>query len=229
MSTSEKRKGMQTDMPELQAMISQRIQEQNYREVLKGVTAFPWCTDDPCVFRTAAGNLWIAVGHVNRKSEVPKFSYKNFLCAYLLGNAEDEVAAYLDLQAAAWKGVELVMFSSHADGLSALYGDGRANDRDLLYRFFGRNYVFAVGFRQKEEKEQASAGDKIFIASVDAVGFGEIDKDGKLAVINKIMSYEQFFDDEDLKPMWGALAVKLFILKCNGYRESAKDRKALDI
>lgn len=43
------------------------------------------------------------------------------------------------------------------------------------------------------------------------------------------MSYEQFFDDEDLKPMWGALAVKLFILKCNGYRESAKDRKALDI
>lgn len=124
MSTSEKRKGMQTDMPELQAMISQRIQEQNYREVLKGVTAFPWCTDDPCVFRTAAGNLWIAVGHVNRKSEVPKFSYKNFLCAYLLGNAEDGVAAYLDLQAAAWKGVELVMFSSHADGLSALYGDG---------------------------------------------------------------------------------------------------------
>ena len=188
MSTSEKRKGMQTDMPELQAMISQRIQEQNYREVLK------WCTDDPCVFRTAAGNLWIAVGHVNRKSEVPKFSYKNFLCAYLLGNAEDEVAAYLDLQAAAWKGVELVMFSSHADGLSALYGDGRANDRDLLYRFFGRNYVFAV----------ASAGDKIFIASVDAVGFGEIDKDGKLAVINKIMSYEQFFDDEDLKPMGSA-------------------------
>lgn len=137
------------------------------------------------------------------------------------------IAAYLDLQTAAWSGVELVMFPSHADGLSTMYGDGKTNDRDLLYRFLGRNYVFAIGFRKKDEKEQASPGDKIFIASVDAVGFGEIDEDGKLAVINKIMSYEQFFDDGDSKPMRGVLAVKLFILKSNAYRESAKDWKAL--
>lgn len=232
MPTSEKRKEMKADMPEMQALISQRIREQNYREMLKEVTTFPWSTDDPCVYRTASGNLWIAAGHVTRKTDTATFCYKNFICTCLVGNDENGIMAYMDLQTAAWKGIELVAFSSHADGLSALYGEretNETNDRELLYRFFGRNYVCTVGFLRQDEKEQAAPGDKIFIASIDTVGFGKVDEDGKLAVIDRVMTYEQAFDDEELKPMWGVFAMKLFTLKWNGYREAAKDRRALGI
>lgn len=221
MSTSEKRREMENDMREVQMYVSQRIAGEDYKGKMKEATAFPWFPNDPYLCITSTGNQWVAAGRLLRQEDIDSFAANSLLYACLMDDGTDGKDAYLNLPYNGWDGVEMLMFTAHScDGLRAeIGGMAEKNSVNRIYYLLERNFIFAnVGYMDaKRKKGRARQGEKIFFTSIEAMGFGEIDKDGKLAVIDRVVSHEQVFGDQELISFWKMLASQSLQLENKGY------------
>lgn len=207
MSTLEKKKKMWEELEEVKFLASQK---------------YP---DGPHIYVTATGDQWLGVGNPGQSTD----DFESFRYACLIDDGVGEKDAYMCLPNNSWVGVEMIMFTSHAcDKLFSKDNGKKKGSEELLYYFLEQNNIFNLGYWQKRGKGNSMPGEKIFFTSIDTIGIGEIAKDGKLAVIKQIMSYQQAFGDQSLVSLWIIFASQIILLEDHGYRKKGGIWKLLN-
>ncbi len=223
MTTPEIRGEMDADREEIQRLVTEHIKTEEYRSLIrKKGTVFPWFPPDKCEYKTSRGNRWIASCIANERKDAARLNCNSFIYA-CLSECNNGTEAYLNTYGQ-WGKTELLKLIPHF--CSRFYARGNHEEKhntELLYQFFEHNRVFHVGFRSKWGWEEEKPGDGIFMATVDGVGLGRVEEDGKLIAVDTFLSYEQAYEDQSMKFAYGELTCKLVALKNDGYKKLDKD------
>lgn len=223
MTTPEIRGEMDADREEIQRLVTEHIKTEGYRtQIRKKEAVFPWFPQDKHEYKTSRGNRWIASCIANERKDAARLNCNSFIYA-CLSEYNNGTEAYLNLYGQ-WRELELTKLIPHF--CSRFYARGNHEEKhntELLYQFFEHNRVFHIGFRNKWDWEEEKPGDEIFMATVDGVGLGRVEGDGKLIAVDTFLSYEQAYEDQSMKFAYGELTCKLVALKNDGYKKLDKD------
>ena len=223
MTTPEIRGEMDADREEIQRLVTERIQTEGYRgQIRQKEAVFPWFPPDKHEYKTSRGNRWIASCIANERKDAARLNCNRFIYACLC-ECNNGTEAYLNMYGQ-WRELELTKLIPHF--CSRFYARGNHEEKhntELLYQFFEHNRVFHIGLRNKRDWEEEKPGDEIFMATVDGVGLGRVEKDGKLIAVDTFLSYEQAYEDQSMKFARGELTCKLVALKNDGNKKLDKD------